>query len=67
MERDGSNQAMFDSYIIREGKQNRYQLLRIHLAILVIQCQEYCFGIQDRNQLIWNEKKVTRQCLIPII
>ena len=35
-EQGGSNQAMFDSYIKREGK-NRYQLLRINLTMLAFQ------------------------------
>ena len=67
MEWDGSNQVMFDSYIKREGKQNRYQLLKINLTMLAIQFQEYCFGIQDRDRLTWNGTEVTRQCLIPIL
>ena len=40
-ERDDSNQTIFDSYIKRKRTQNRYQLLRINLAILAFQFQEY--------------------------
>ena len=57
---------MFDSYIKREGKQYRYQLLRINLVMLAFQFQEYWFGMQDRARLIRNRAEVIRQCLIPI-
>ena len=65
-ERDESNQAMLDSYIKRKEKQDHCHLLRINLAMIAFQFQDYWFGIQDRSRLIRNGTKVTRQYLIPI-
>ena len=61
---DGGNQAMFDYYIKREGKQNRYQILRINLVMLASHFQVYWFGMQDSARFIKNGTEVTRQCLI---